>query len=852
MRTRLMILATVLCATIASAQVTVTPAPGVSGSGLVNGDYLSFGATPGATGYGVRTNAGKIEFKDLAGAWTALDFWDEASYYVEVDGNDTTGTGTVSRPFATIQHAIDVLLLAGGTPTSAYVKVGPGTYTENLSITSAVNIAGVSSSATLVYGTLTMSAATGSTYIRNLTLYGADVHAYVQTGAGAATFYQAAIVTDWTNAVSGAQTTSTAKASAKISAGALSIENSWVIARSVGDSVTGHNTAGLWVAGTAAVDVDFDKSKTTVESTGAKQISSVLFATNTNVSTLVEYTFNDAVIEGVQGDDSQVWLVHAHVYAGSMRCPNNFTELETADAGGIFYADGGSSILQSSNSGVPFVDVTTPHLAQETGGTDVVKVIHNAIGSMALPSVTGHVSYSVSLSTGETFQSADATVVNSVVTGTLAVTGIPTFTENHINIGGVAYQWPATSGTNAQVLSTNGAAGVLSWADQTGSGGTGLTTLNGLGAATQSFANDTNITIASNTATHTLTWAGSLATTRGGTGQTAYTAGDLLYYASGAALSKLTLGATNDVLVANGTAPLWSHHPTFADLALEVSMRVGAAATYDGLLVAPVAKGAGQFDGTLTSADLTAARTWTLPNVTGIFALTVDKLSAFAATTSAELLGVISDETGTGRAVFGTAPVFTTSLTAGLLASQDVVAIVPNDSATRFTGTVTPADLTADHTWTMPNLTGTVMVDGLAYGSTTVADGAVSVTVGATSTAITQFTTAVSVGMTWDAGANVATIVQAGLYDVSFHLSYTGTNARRYICSVYGGAAGTTELLAVHASSTWITNEATENIDARGLLTLAASDVMSVKCHGSNANDVMVVQDGQFLLVRIR
>ena len=44
---------------------------------------------------------------------------------------------------------------------------------------------------------------------------------------------------------------------------------------------------------------------------------------------------------------------------------------------------------------------------------------------------------------------------------------------------------------------------------------------------------------------------------------------------------------------------------------------------------------------------------------------TVDKLSAFAATTSAELAGVISDETGTGALVFGTSPTLTTPTISG-------------------------------------------------------------------------------------------------------------------------------------------------------------------------------------------
>ncbi len=47
---------------------------------------------------------------------------------------------------------------------------------------------------------------------------------------------------------------------------------------------------------------------------------------------------------------------------------------------------------------------------------------------------------------------------------------------------------------------------------------TAITSLNGLTAATQTFANDTNVTITSATSTHTLGWSGTLSGTRGGTG----------------------------------------------------------------------------------------------------------------------------------------------------------------------------------------------------------------------------------------------------------------------------------------------------------------------------------------------
>jgi len=63
---------------------------------------------------------------------------------------------------------------------------------------------------------------------------------------------------------------------------------------------------------------------------------------------------------------------------------------------------------------------------------------------------------------------------------------------------------------------------------------------------------------------------------------------------------------------------------------------------------------------TITVTDPTADRTITLPDASGTVALTNNKLDVFAATTSAELAGVISDETGTGALVFANTPTLVT------------------------------------------------------------------------------------------------------------------------------------------------------------------------------------------------
>jgi hypothetical protein len=107
---------------------------------------------------------------------------------------------------------------------------------------------------------------------------------------------------------------------------------------------------------------------------------------------------------------------------------------------------------------------------------------------------------------------------------------------------------------------------------------------------------------------------------------------------------------------------------------------------------------------TLTVGDPTADRTITFPDATGTVALTNNKLDAFAATTSAELAGVISDETGTGALVFANTPTLVT----------------PNIGAATGTSLVLSGDLTVNGTTTTINSTEITIDDkNLVLGSVT-------------------------------------------------------------------------------------------------------------------------------------
>jgi hypothetical protein len=109
-----------------------------------------------------------------------------------------------------------------------------------------------------------------------------------------------------------------------------------------------------------------------------------------------------------------------------------------------------------------------------------------------------------------------------------------------------------------------------------------------------------------------------------------------------------------------------------------------------------------EFETTLTVTDPTADRTVTFPDATGTVALTNNKLDAFAATTSAELRTVISDETGTGGLVFADTPTLVT----------------PNIGAATGTSLVLSGDLTVNGTTTTINSTEITVDDkNLTLGS---------------------------------------------------------------------------------------------------------------------------------------
>ena len=163
---------------------------------------------------------------------------------------------------------------------------------------------------------------------------------------------------------------------------------------------------------------------------------------------------------------------------------------------------------------------------------------------------------------------------------------------------------------------------------------------------------------------------------------------------------------------------------------------------------------AGAFTQTFTATGNTSI---TLPT-SGTLA-TTGNLSQFAATTSAQLAGVISDETGSGSLVFGTSPTFTTSIDAGAT----------------FTAFASPTTVTEYAAATSLTIGGTASAQTISIGASSTSASTYNFGTGATTTGLTK---TVNLGTAGAAGSTTNVNIgstSGGTTTVNNNLVVTGT-----------------------------------------------------------------------------
>jgi hypothetical protein len=228
-------------------------------------------------------------------------------------------------------------------------------------------------------------------------------------------------------------------------------------------------------------------------------------------------------------------------------------------AGTLAVANGGTGQTSYINGELLIGNTTGNTLTKATltAGTGIT--VTNGTGSITIDAINNGTVTSVDASggtTGMSFSGGPITTSGTLtLAGTLAVanggTGQTSYADGELLIGNSSgntlSKATLTAGSNITITNGNGSITIAS----TAAGGT-VTSVDVSGGTTGLTTSGGPVTTSG-----TITIAGTLITSNGGTGLTSYTAGDLLYYATGTALSALGLGTQGQVLKAGASAPEW-------------------------------------------------------------------------------------------------------------------------------------------------------------------------------------------------------------------------------------------------------------------------------------------------------
>jgi len=307
------------------------------------------------------------------------------------------------------------------------------------------------------------------------------------------------------------------------------------------------------------------------------------------------------------------------------------------------------------------------------------------------------------------------------------------------------------------------------------------------------------------------------------------------YGATGAGTHTAVVGASTVTDVyCGGAAGAAAIHGTTLDIA-GATARFGAAATYDGIIISPAAKGANQFDGTITSADLTAARTWTMPNASGTMLIAQ--------------YGGMYQYTGAAATVIATAAEYyaLTQMVTGLQQGFTFIAGTGGGPGAAITS-VTTLDGGAKIT---VNATGTwVTGQPVTIHGTTDYDGAFLITTGGTNSFVLsegyhQDRTGVARG----ACALKCTAGSAGTYEIGFTSSVSSVGFSK--AWHMEANKNTTPLDNVASAAESSANSTARNLSGLGHATVADGDVLWMSIYNDTDASNLTVRMINFAVKRI-
>lgn len=370
----------------------------------------------------------------------------------------------------------------------------------------------------------------------------------------------------------------------------------------------------------------------------------------------------DGGATGINFTNSPITTSGTIVMGGTLNVASGGTGATTATAARANL----SAAKSGANSDITSISGLTTPLSVVQGGTGANDSLSGYIFGNGTSAFTSVASIPVADITGTLPISQGGTGATSAAAARVNL--LPSYTGNggkalFVNPGATDVIWQAVAGS-----------GTVTSVDVSG-GTTGLTTTGGPIIAAG-----------------TITLEGTLVADNGGTGLTSYSAGDLLYYASGTALSKLAIGASTRILTSTGSAPQWSDpasvtvgaatSSTYATTSLNLDGGTAGAIPYQtgagltnflaagtGVLVNSSGTPSYSMTPTLTSVALTTGTVSTTPASANDIAnkTYVDNLVSSGITYHASVKYEVPDSTGNLTATYnnGTAGVGATLTNAG-------------------------------------------------------------------------------------------------------------------------------------------------------------------------------------------
>jgi len=325
-----------------------------------------------------------------------------------------------------------------------------------------------------------------------------------------------------------------------------------------------------------------------------------------------------------------------------------------------------------------------------------------------------------------------------------------------------------------------------------------------------------------------------------GQGTAEYEVGIGTYTTAGPTLARTTILASSNanalVNFSAGTKDVFVTYPAGKSVNLDASGNATALGT-------PVAFVGTNITG--TAAGLTAGNVTTNANLTGAVT-SVGNATSLGSFTSAQLLAALTNETGTGVAVFGTSPAITTSLTT---ASTTFALLNTAATTINFGGAATTLNLgAATGTMTVANTTlaakaitasTTLGVTGVStFAAGTVALPAITTT-GDTNTGV-YFPAADTIGLTTggterlgidnagNVGIGLTPIVSNGILQLA---SYSSVKALLELATITASApAATTNFDVITQGVQYYTTNASANftLNIRGSSTVTLNTIMAI------------------------